>query len=93
MPATRAGRALVQVAADYGVCDEYLCIVGYLTLLLRPYCVSSLPAVSFPFWQTRLVYPQLFLPISLRYHYDASMINALDYVAPDTIEKKVDAPS
>jgi hypothetical protein len=64
MPATRAGRALAQDAADYGVygvCEDYLCIDGYPTLLLRPCCVSPSPAVSFlVFLQTRLVYPQLF---------------------------------
>jgi hypothetical protein len=48
MPATRAGRALAQDAADYGVCDEYWCIIGYgyLTLLLRS---VTPPVVSFNF--------------------------------------------
>jgi hypothetical protein len=41
MSTIRAGCALAQDTANYGVCDKYWCIVGHLTLLLRPCCVPS----------------------------------------------------
>ena len=46
MSTIRAGCALAQDTANYGVCDKYWCIVGHLTLLLRPCCVPSPSAVG-----------------------------------------------
>jgi hypothetical protein len=61
-------------------------IAVLMDILLSYYDPAALhlsPDVSFSvFSQTRLVYPQFFLTLSLCYHYyEASMINALDYVA------------
>src|ERR1700679_2402612 len=59
--------------------------------ILLLYCVPRFPPPSrLTFFNvfsetrvTRLVYPQIFLPVTFHYHYhyDVSMINALDYVA------------
>ena len=64
MPATRAGRALAQDAADYSVYGVAK-IIGVLMDILLSYYVPAAfhlsPTVSFlVFLQTRLVYPQLF---------------------------------
>ena len=91
MPATRAGRALAQDAADYGICDGYWCIVGYgyLSLILRTVIPSAESFNLFTiFSQTRLVYPQFFLPVFFFFFITITtlpMINALDYVASDII--------
>lgn len=85
MPAIRGGRALVQDAADYGVCDEYWCNcwISYsrTTSLLRS--ISSPPCLFLNIcrhgWYIRSFF-NMFL-------YDSSMINALYYVTSrDTIE-------
>ncbi len=86
MPATRAGRALAQDAADYGVRDEYWCIIGYgyLILLLRSVIPSTVSFILFNvFSQTRPVYSQHFYFLLSITIMTASMINALDYVASE----------
>jgi len=59
------------------------CIVGYGYLTLVIPSAESFNFFYCPFADTAGISAAFFFLVSFHYHYDASMINALDYVAPD----------